>query len=97
MSSTRVGRTSGRLLALSGGLFATFAVLVASGQRGGDTFFSNVPLAATMLGAAASAIAAGVAGVVAVRKHDRTPAVIAAIVVGTVVALWTVGEIALPH
>ena len=97
MSSTRMGRTSGWLLALSGGLFATFFGLVAAGQRGGETFFSNVPLAATMLGAAASAIAAGAVGVVAVRRHDRAPWVIAAVVVGTVVTLWTVGEIAFPH
>lgn len=97
MSSTRIGRSSGWLLAVSCALFGVFSGLLAAGQRGGETFFSNMYLASTMLGAAASAIAAGVLGVFALRRHDNAPWVITAVVVGAVVLFFAVGEIASPH
>ena len=75
-----------------------FALLIQSGQRGGETFFSNPWLAAAGLGAAVSAIAGGVLGVLAlVRDGDRSGLVVLAVVVGALVALWVGLELAFPH
>lgn len=97
MPVTNSGRWAGRLLATAGICFAIFLGVVAAGEKGGDTFFSNLRLSLPILAAAAAAIAAGGTGLAAVRQHDRSALVIAAVVVGTIVVLWTAAEIALPH
>ena len=97
MTATPSGRRAGRLLGSAALLFAGFIVLVASGQRGGETFFSNPALSITMLGAAALAVAAGSFGVRALLHRDRSVMVFAAIAVATVVILWTTLELAFPH
>ena len=97
MPSTIFGKWAGWLLGLFAGLLALFFGLVAAGQRGGETFFSNPVLTIPMLGAAISAIAGGVLGVYAVRQRDRSVVVIVAILVGLFVLLWTAAEIAFPH
>jgi len=95
--TTTSGRWAGRLLGLAALLFAGFFGLVGAGQRGGDTFFSNPSLSITMLGAAGAAMVAGAFGLHAVCHRDRSAVVIGAIVVATVVGLWTALEIAFPH
>ncbi len=97
MPSSSVGKWAGRLLALSAGFFAFFFGLVATGQRGGETFFSNPALSITILTAAGAAVAAGGVGVIALQRHDRSVVVILSIVAGTVVILWVAAEIAFPH
>jgi len=97
MSATSAGRRAGRLLGVAALLFVGFVVLVASGQRGGETFFSNPSLSITMLGAAALAVAAGGFGVRAIVHRDRSVVVFVAIAVATVVILWTALELAFPH
>lgn len=78
-------------------LFVGFFVLVAAGQRGGDTFFSNPWLSITMLGAAGSAVTAGGFGVHALRHHDRSFVSFLAVAAAAIVILWTTLEIAFPH
>lgn len=68
-----------------------------AGQRGGDTFFSNPALTVPFLGSAGCAIAAGALGIAAVRRHDRSPVVIATTAVGALVLLWSIAELAFPH
>ena len=97
MPSTRTGRWAGGLLALAAALFAAFFGLVASGERGGDTLFSNPALATTILSAGSAAVAGGCAGALALQRRDRSVVVILSIIVGALVALWTVAEIALPN
>lgn len=97
MPSSVQGRWSARFLTLSGGFLALFISLVASGQRGGETFFSNGLLAYTMIGAAASAICAGCAGVAAVRRRDHSLIVLGSIAIAAGVALWIAAEILFPH
>ncbi len=97
MPSTTLGKWAGRLLLLSVALLAAFVGLVVSGQRGGDTFFSNLPLAMTMLAAAAAAVAAGGCGVGALRRHDRSVVVVLSVISGTTVILWTAAELVFPH
>ena len=78
-------------------LLALFQGLVAAGQRGGETFFSNPALTIPMLGAAASAIAGGVLGVFALKHRDRSVVVILAVLVGLFVLVYAVAEFAFPH
>jgi hypothetical protein len=97
MPSTTMGKWAARLLALSAGFFIFFFGLVRTGQRGGDTFFSNPALSITILAAAGAAVAAGGVGVIALWRHDRSVMVILSIIAGTVVILWIAAEIAFPH
>ena len=94
---TVLGRRAAQCFVLSVLLFGTFFVLVASGQRGGDTFFSNPSLAVTILGSGAAAIAGGVIGVFALWRHDRSIFVIAVVVAGGLALLWSAAELMFPH
>ena len=97
MPSSNLGRWAGRLLAVSIVLFVVFFGLVAGGERGGDTFFSNPALATTILAAGGSAVVAGCVGALAFRHRDRSIVVIVSVISGIVVALWTTAEIVFPH
>jgi hypothetical protein len=78
-------------------LFVVFFGLVAGGERGGDTFFSNPALATTILAAGGSAVVAGCVGALALGHRDRSIVVIVSVISGIVVALWTTAEIVFPH
>ena len=97
MPSTGMGRWAGWLLVLALACFALFFGLVMAGQRGGDTFFSNLALTIPVLVSAVAAIGGGVAGVVARRHNDSSIVVKLAIFVGAVVVMWIAAEIAFPH
>lgn len=97
MPLTSMGKWAGRLLALSAGFFTVFFGLVATGQRGGETFFSNPALSIAILAAAGAAVAAGGVGVIASQRHDRSVVVILSIIAGTLVTLWVAAEIAFAH
>lgn len=97
MPSTDVGKWAGWLLVLALACFALFFGFVMAGQRGGDTFFSNLTLTIPILVSGLAAIAGGVTGVVARRRKDHSLVVKLAILVGAVVVLWTAAEIAFPH
>lgn len=92
-----LGRRAGWLLLLAAALFASFAGLVASGQRGGETFFSNPSLTFTMLGGAVASIAAGVVGAFSVKHHERSVIAVVAIIVGTLVLIYAALELIFPH
>lgn len=78
--------------------FTLFQILVASGQRGGETFFSNPWLALSILTAASLAIAGGVTAVIAIFwKRERSFFSFFALLLGFFVAVFILGEIALPH
>ena len=59
---TSLGKRAVALIAASFVLFIAFFAFVASGQRGGESFFSNLWLSATILPAAGLAIAGGAVG-----------------------------------
>ena len=96
--STRLGWWS---VGLSVGFlffFCLFQTLVASGQRGGETFFSNPWLALSILPAAGSAIAAGVAAIGALFwRRERSILSVMALFLGLIVAIFVLGEIIFPH
>ena len=97
MPTTTAGRRAALLVLIAVALFGLFIVAVASGQRGGETLFSNPVLTVPVLAAAISAIAAGVVGVVALRRHDYSAAVIASTIIGALVLLWCLAEVVFPH
>ena len=96
--STRLGWWS---VGLSAGFLAfmlLFQLLVASGQRGGETFFSNPWLAVSILIAAGSAIAAGATAIVAILwRQERSILMVLSLMLGLLVAVFALGEIVYPH
>ena len=79
-------------------LLTLFYILVWSGQRGGETFFSNLWLTIPMLLAAISAIAGGILALVGIGwKKERSAFVFIALLVGIFVTWFAFMEIAFPH
>lgn len=96
--STRMGWWSAGGFVGSILFLVLFNALITSGQRGGDTFFSNPWLALTILASAILAIASGVLAVVAVgRNRERSIFGFLAILLGLIVLVFTIGEITFPH
>jgi len=96
--STRQGWWSAGFLVGFLVFLGLFYALIASGQRGGETFFSNPWLAVTILTAAGSAMAGGVvAGIAIFRKRERSFFSFVALLLGILVAVFMIGEIAIPH
>ncbi len=102
MRSRRVGLPSTRSgwisAALLGGLAAFmlifFAAIVLGGQRGGDTFFSNLYLTVPFLLAAACGVLAGAVAVYAVAfRHERSIATLMVLAAGMLVLVFGLGEI----
>ncbi len=72
--------------------------LVAAGQEGGDTLFSNLWLTVPMLIAGTAGVAAGAAAGVAIfRRGERSVAVFLTLLWGLVVTLFVLGELPDPH
>ena len=78
--------------------FALFQLLVAVGQRGGETFFSNLALTIPILLAGSCGVTAFVTGMVGVIKsRERSILVYFAILIGLFVLMFVLGEIIFPH
>ena len=98
MPKTTSGKWSVALFIAFIVLLVSFQFLVASGQRGGETFFSNLALAIPMLIAGISGVSAFVTGLVGViRSSERSIIVYLATVIGFLVLLFGLGEIIFPH
>jgi len=98
MPRTRMGRLAvgGDVVSLV--FLGLFIGLVAGGQTGGDTFFSNLWLSISILSAGVAAIAAGIVGLVCIlTRRERSLSVIATVILGAIVLAWVVAEIAFPH
>jgi hypothetical protein len=82
------------------GLIGAFFILLMAGSLvasatggGGETFFDNIPLSLTMLGAVVSGVLAGVVGLVAViKKRERAVLVYIAILIGLMITVFMLGE-----
>ena len=93
-----LGKWSTGLIAAFVVFFVTFQVLVASGQRGGETFFSNLVLTIPILLAGTSGVLAFLTGLIgAIRNGERSILVFLAMVVGLFVSLFSIGEVVFPH
>jgi hypothetical protein len=95
---TTLGKWS---VGLVGGLIIFFALLllmVAIGQRGGETFFSNLALAIPGMLAALSGIAGFFTGIVSIIKSkDHSLLVLLSTGIGLVVLIFCLGEFLFPH
>ena len=95
---TFLGNWSVRLFVFSLLFFILFYALVASGQRGGDTFFSNLVLAIPMLIAAILAVSSFFTGIIGIiRNKERAIFVYISTVIGFFVLLFGLAEIIFPH
>ena len=98
LPGTRLGSWSVRLAIAFFAFLGVFYGLIAAGQRGGATFFSNPWLAISILLAAFSAIGAGVTAVVAILwKKERSFLDFLAMILGAFVLLYIILEFAFPH
>ncbi len=96
--SAVLGAWSVRLIAFALAFFILFAVLVALGQRGGETFFSNLVLAIPMLIAAVLAVCAFFTGILGIlRNRERAVFVLISTGLGFFVLFWGFAEIVFPH
>ncbi len=78
--------------------FITFQLLVASGQRGGATFFSNLALSVPMLIAGISGISAFFTGIIGiVKSKERSVLVSLATIIGFFILFLILGEFRVPH
>jgi hypothetical protein len=76
----------------------SFQLVVASGQRGGETFFSNLALAVPILIAGISGVSAFVTGLIGIiRTRERSVIVYLSVTIGLIVLLFLLGEIIFPH
>jgi len=75
-----------------------FFSLVASGQRGGELFFSNLALAIPILIAAILAISSFFTGIIGIlRSGERAVYVYISTLLGFFVLLFSLAEIIFPH
>ena len=96
--TTKLGKTSFSLIIAFLLFLGAFYLFVASGETGGETFFSNTLLTIPFLLAAASGIAAFFAGLVAVFKEkERSVLVYLSIILGLLVLVFITGELVAPH
>jgi cytochrome bd-type quinol oxidase subunit 2 len=95
---TTLGNWSVRLIVISILFFLVLAAFIASGQRGGDTFFSNLSLALPMLIAAILAVCAFFTGILSIIKNrERAVFVFISTVIGSFVLFFMLAEILFPH
>ncbi len=96
--TTYLGKRAAWLIFAFAVSMASFGILVASGQRGGDTFFSNPILTVPILFAATSGIAAFITGLISiVRRKERSISVYVAVAFGLMTLVFVLGEIIFPH
>ena len=95
---TKLGKWSIGFMIYAFVAFATMEVLVLLGERGGDTFFSNLKLGLSGLSVALSSILAFVAGVLGIfHSKERSVLVFLAVFIGLQVLVLVAGEILVPH
>lgn len=95
---TRIGWVAFVMLIAFLVFFTAFLLLVESGQRGGETFFSNPWLAATFLSAAVSAILGGFFALIAILwQQERSLLAFLSLIWGILVAVFVLMEFLYPH
>jgi cytochrome bd-type quinol oxidase subunit 2 len=96
--TTTIGKWSTGLIIAFFLFFLVFLILVASGQRGDDTFFSFTALTIPGLLAGVSAVSAMVTGVISiVKSRERSVLVFLATAIGFLLLILLLGEILVPH
>jgi hypothetical protein len=95
---TTLGKWSVALIVPFVVLLISFQLLVASGQRGGDTFFSNLTLTIPILLAGISGVLAFLTGIISIiRSRERSVPVFLATTIGFFVLTFCLAEVLFPH
>jgi cytochrome bd-type quinol oxidase subunit 2 len=95
---TIIGRWSVGLTIILIIFFVLFQLLVASGQRGGETFFDNLALTIPILLAGISGVSAFVTGIIGIIKsRERSFLVFLTTTIGFFVLVFCLGEFLFPH
>jgi len=98
MPTTLLGKWSISLAIALTALFVLFQVLVALGERGGETFFSNLMLTIPIILAGISGVLAFLTGILGIiRSRERSILVFLSTMIGFFVLLFILGEILFPH
>lgn len=98
MPKTNLGRWSIWLIIGFFVFLGLFYLAVALGQRGGETFFSNLILTIPILLAGVSGILSFFTGITSiVKSKERSVLVFLATVLGLFVLFFVMGEILFPH
>jgi len=98
LPKTPLGKWSTGLVVAFVVLLVVFLLLVASGQRGGETFFSNLVLTIPMLLAETSGVLAFLIGLISVIKNkERSILVFLAMLIGFFISIFWLGEVIFPH
>ena len=98
MPKTTLGKWSVALIFAFIVFLISFQLIVASGQRGGETFFSALVLTVPILIAGICGVSAFVTGLIGViRSRERSVIVYLAVTIGLLVLLFGLGEIIFPH
>ena len=91
---TNLGKWSVGLIIAFFAFLGLFQILLVSGQRGGDTFFSNPLLILPLLIAGICGVAAFFTGIIGIAKRgERSVLVFLATLIGLFVLLFMLGEI----
>jgi len=95
---TRLGRFSVGLISAFFLFFILFQLLIASGQRGGETFFDNLWLSIPISLAGICGISAFFTGIIGIlKKRERAISIFLSTVIGFFVLWFVLGEILVPH
>lgn len=98
LPKSHLGKLSVYLIIIFLILMAIFFLLVSLGERGGETFFSNLKLAIPVSLAGISGILSFFLGIVSMMKDkERSISVILSTLVGAFILFWTLSEILFPH
>ena len=98
LPKTKLGKVSVILIIAFLVFILIFYSLVASGQRGGESFFSNPYLTIPFLLAVISAMASTILGIITIfRDKESSILVFFAVIVGFLIFLFVLGEILFPH
>ncbi len=78
--------------------FIIMQILIALGMRGGETFFSNIPLALTGITTALLGIGSFVTGLISIiTKKERSILTFVSTLIGFLVLFFVAGEFISPH
>lgn len=98
LAKTKLGKWSIGLIIAFLAFIGIFLLFIALGERGGQTFFSNLKLALSGLSSAASAIASFIVGLISIIKSkERSVLVFISSLIGFLILLWVLAEILFPH
>ena len=98
MPKTTLGKWLVALIVAFIVLFISLQLLVASGQRGGATYFSNLALSVPVLIAGISGVSAFFTGIIGiVKRKERSVLVFLATIIGFFIPFFVLGEFIVPH